>query len=179
MWFFENSFYDDQFCKESDYLRRILTANVYEVAKETPLHLASNLSDRLSTEILLKREDLQPVFSFKLRGAYNRMAQLSAEERSKGVITCSAGNHAQGVALSAQKLGVKAIIVMPIATPPIKWKNVKRLGAEIVLHGNDFDESKMECNRIAKVFYCFRKLQALILNRKEDLSLFRPSMIRL
>ncbi|KAJ3108444.1 threonine deaminase [Phlyctochytrium planicorne] len=133
-----------------DYLQMILTANVYDVAIETPLQKAHNLSTRLGSTILLKREDLQPVFSFKLRGAYNRMQQLSKEEKEAGVIACSAGNHAQGVALAAQKMGIKATIVMPVATPPIKWRNVKRLGAEVVLHGNDFDEAKAECFRLSK-----------------------------
>ncbi|KAJ3399867.1 threonine deaminase, partial [Chytridiales sp. JEL 0842] len=129
----------------------ILTANVYDVAQETPLQKAHNLSTRLSNTILLKREDLQPVFSFKLRGAYNRMQQLTPTERSKGVIACSAGNHAQGVALAAQKMGIEATIVMPTATPPIKWRNVKRLGASVVLHGTDFDEAKHECARLAEL----------------------------
>jgi threonine dehydratase len=120
-----------------------------DVANETPLQKAHNLSTRLNNTILLKREDLQPVFSFKLRGAYNRMQQLSEYERQKGVIACSAGNHAQGVALAAQKMGIKATIVMPVATPPIKWRNVKRLGAAVVLHGSDFDEAKTECARLS------------------------------
>ncbi|RKP05551.1 tryptophan synthase beta subunit-like PLP-dependent enzyme, partial [Thamnocephalis sphaerospora] len=124
-----------------DYLRLILTARVYDVAKETPLQQAINVSARLGANILLKREDLQPVFSFKLRGAYNRMQALSAEERSKGVIACSAGNHAQGVALSAQKMGIRATIVMPSATPEIKVRSVRRLGANVLLHGVDFDEA--------------------------------------
>ncbi|KAJ3196626.1 threonine deaminase, partial [Irineochytrium annulatum] len=133
-----------------DYLQMILTANVYDVAKETPLQLAQNLSTRLGNRILLKREDLQPVFSFKLRGAYNRMRQLTPEERAKGVIACSAGNHAQGVALAAQKLGMVATIVMPVATPPIKWRNVQRLGGTVVLHGRDFDEARAECARLCQ-----------------------------
>ncbi|KAJ3331050.1 threonine deaminase, partial [Blyttiomyces sp. JEL0837] len=135
---------------EPDYLRMILTANVYDVAIESPLQKAHNLSARLNNTILLKREDLQPVFSFKLRGAYNRMLQLTAAEKEAGVIACSAGNHAQGVALAAQKMGVQATIVMPVATPPIKWRNVKRLGATIVLHGEDFEEAKRECARLSK-----------------------------
>ncbi|KAI8837556.1 tryptophan synthase beta subunit-like PLP-dependent enzyme [Chytridium lagenaria] len=130
----------------------ILTANVYDVAIETPLQKAHNLSNRLNNTLLLKREDLQPVFSFKLRGAYNRMQQLSKEEREAGVIACSAGNHAQGVALAAQKMGIKATIVMPVATPPIKWRNVRRLGAEVVLFGNDFDEAKGECARLSQEY---------------------------
>ncbi|KAJ3313225.1 hypothetical protein HDU76_002694 [Blyttiomyces sp. JEL0837] len=134
---------------EPDYLKMILTANVYDVAIQTPLQKANNLSTRLGNTILLKREDMQPVFSFKLRGAYNRMQQLSPAEKAKGVIACSAGNHAQGVALAAQKMGIQATIVMPTATPPIKWQNVKRLGATVVLHGTDFDEAKSECARLS------------------------------
>ncbi|KAI9090471.1 tryptophan synthase beta subunit-like PLP-dependent enzyme [Phlyctochytrium arcticum] len=128
----------------------ILTAQVYDVAIESPLQRATNLSTRVNNNILLKREDLQPVFSFKLRGAYNRMRQLTADERQKGVIACSAGNHAQGVALAAQRMQIKATIVMPTVTPPIKWRNVKRLGADVVLFGNDFDEAKSECARLAE-----------------------------
>ncbi|KAJ2369632.1 threonine deaminase, partial [Coemansia sp. RSA 2607] len=135
---------------EPDYLQMILTSSVYDVASETPLTPAANLSARLSNTVLLKREDLQPVFSFKIRGAYNMMASLSAEERARGVIACSAGNHAQGVAMSAKHLGVKATIVMPVLTPAIKWRNVERLGAKVVLHGAGFDEAKKECARLAK-----------------------------
>ena len=108
----------------NDYLQRILRARVYDVAKETPLELGKNLSNRLNNRIWLKREDLQPVFSFKLRGAYNRMAQLDKEDLKRGVIASSAGNHAQGVALSASFLKCKAVIVMPITTPETKIKAV-------------------------------------------------------
>lgn len=132
-----------------DYLQNILTAQVYDVAKESPLQEAKNLSYRLQNTILIKREDLQSVFSFKLRGAYNRMVFLSMEEKEKGVIACSAGNHAQGVALAAQKLKINATIIMPLNTPPIKWKNVERLGANVLLFGADFDEAKVECFRIS------------------------------
>ena len=104
----------------TDYLQRILRARVYDVARETPLEDAPNLSRRLQNRVLLKREDLQPVFSFKLRGAYNRMAQLSQTELDKGVIASSAGNHAQGVALSARRLGCRAVIVMPRTTPEVR-----------------------------------------------------------
>ncbi|CAG8501052.1 4628_t:CDS:2 [Ambispora gerdemannii] len=131
-----------------DYLRLILTSRVYEIVKETPLQRANNLSNRLRNKIYLKREDLQQVFSFKIRGAYNKIAHLSDEERKNGVIACSAGNHAQGVALSAKHLGLPATIVMPIATPAIKWQNVHRLGAKVLLHGADFDEAKKECARL-------------------------------
>ncbi|KAF9450437.1 threonine ammonia-lyase [Macrolepiota fuliginosa MF-IS2] len=136
-------------CNTPDYLRLILTAKVYEILKETPLVLATNLSAKLGNEIWLKREDLQEVFSFKIRGAYNFMASLSEEERWKGVVTCSAGNHAQGVALSGARLGIPCTIVMPKGTPSIKVRNVARLGAKVVLHGLDFDEAKAECARLA------------------------------
>ncbi|PPQ71085.1 hypothetical protein CVT26_011625 [Gymnopilus dilepis] len=132
-----------------DYLRLILTAKVYEILKETPLVLAPNLSAKLGNQIFLKREDLQEVFSFKIRGAYNFMASLTDEERWKGVVTCSAGNHAQGVALSGARLGIPCTIVMPQGTPDIKVRNVARLGAKVVLHGVDFDEAKAECARLA------------------------------
>ena len=123
------------------YTKKILNARVYEVAEETPLELAETLSLRLDNRLWLKREDLQPVFSFKLRGAYNKIARLSAEQRRKGVIAASAGNHAQGVALAAQRLGLKALIVMPKTTPDIKVQAVERLGAEVVLRGNAYDDA--------------------------------------
>ncbi|THH28378.1 hypothetical protein EUX98_g5797 [Antrodiella citrinella] len=122
---------------------------VYEILKETPLLFCPALSARLGNQIWLKREDLQEVFSFKIRGAYNFMASLRDEERWKGVVTCSAGNHAQGVALSGQRLGIPCTIVMPKGTPSIKVRNVSRLGAKVVLHGADFDEAKTECARLA------------------------------
>jgi len=127
--------------KKRDYLERILNARVYDVAIETPLELAPNLTRRLGNDVLLKREDMQPVFSFKLRGAYNRMAQLSPSALKRGVIAASAGNHAQGVALAAQKLGTRATIVMPVTTPQIKVDAVKGRGAEVVLHGDSYDEA--------------------------------------
>ncbi|KAL1629636.1 threonine deaminase [Diplodia seriata] len=133
-----------------DYLRLILTSRVYEVVKETPLTHAVNLSNRLECNVMLKREDLQPVFSFKLRGAYNKMAHLDQEQSFKGVIACSAGNHAQGVAYSARKLKIPATIVMPSGTPDIKHKNVSRLGGHVVLHGPDFDSAKEEAHRLEK-----------------------------
>ncbi len=120
-------------------VRQILQATVYDVAVETPLEPAPRISERLNNNIRIKREDLQPVFSFKLRGAYNRISQLSSSQMKLGVITASAGNHAQGVALSAQKLGIRAIIVMPQTTPEIKIQAVIRLGGEVVLHGDSFD----------------------------------------
>ncbi len=124
-----------------DYLTRILTAKVYDVAVETPLQLAPALSARLHNRLYLKREDEQPVFSFKLRGAYNKMAHLSAAELSRGVIAASAGNHAQGVALAAQRLGCEATIVMPVTTPQIKIAAVKARGASVVLFGDSFSDA--------------------------------------
>jgi threonine dehydratase len=124
------------------YLREALTARVYDVAVQTPLEPAQRLGESLGARILLKREDLQPVFSFKLRGAYNRMARLSAEQLSRGVITSSAGNHAQGVALAARRLGARAVICMPVATPEIKVSNVRRLGGEVALVGESYQEAQ-------------------------------------
>jgi threonine dehydratase len=123
------------------YLRRILTARVYDVAVETPLEPAKNLSRRLGNQVLLKREDCQPVFSFKLRGAYNKMVHLAPEALARGVICASAGNHAQGVALGARKLGVRAVIVMPVTTPKLKVDAVHALGGEIVLHGDSYSDA--------------------------------------
>jgi threonine dehydratase len=125
----------------ADYLKKILTARVYDVAVESALEPARNLSRRLHNKVLLKREDQQPVFSFKLRGAYNKMAHLTAEQLRRGVICASAGNHAQGVALSAHRLGTRAIIVMPITTPQLKVEAVKALGGEIVLHGESYSDA--------------------------------------
>ncbi len=124
-----------------DYLEKILNAQVYDVAEETPLELADNISARSHNRIYLKREDEQPVFSFKLRGAYNKMASLSPQALKRGVICASAGNHAQGVALSAQRLGVRAVIVMPVSTPQIKVDAVKARGGEVVLAGESFSEA--------------------------------------
>jgi threonine dehydratase len=126
-----------------EYLARILKANVYEAARETPLQPAPNLSRRLGSLVLLKREDLQPVFSFKIRGAYNRVSRLNEEERARGVIAASAGNHAQGVALSAQRLGICATIVMPKTTPGIKVTAVRQFGADVILHGSSFDDARV------------------------------------
>jgi threonine dehydratase len=123
------------------YLELIREAPVYDVAQRTPLQLAPGLSRRLANRVLLKREDLQQVFSFKLRGAYNKILALSEEERRCGVIAASAGNHAQGVALAARKLGLKAVIVMPKTTPDIKVQSVQDLGAKTVLHGNTYDDA--------------------------------------
>lgn len=135
-----------------DYLTRILKSQVYEAAIETPLTYGSNMSSIYNNEIYLKREDLQPVFSFKIRGAYNKIAKLPLSLRQNGVVTCSAGNHAQGVAMSAAKLNINAIIVMPMATPNIKVNAVRRLGGPtvtILLHGNNFDEAAEECRRLS------------------------------
>ena len=126
---------------QSDYLERILKARVYDVAKETPLEFAPNLSARFDNQILLKREDMQSVFSFKLRGAYNKMAQLPPALLAQGVIAASAGNHAQGVALSASELGTTAIIVMPVTTPLVKVNAVKMRGGEVILHGDTYDDA--------------------------------------
>ena len=124
-----------------DYLEKILTAQVYDVAVETPLDPAPNLSVRIGNSILFKREDMQPVFSFKLRGAYNKIAKLSSERLKRGVICASAGNHAQGVALSAAKVGCRAVIVMPTTTPAIKIQAVRNRGGEVVLAGDSYDEA--------------------------------------
>ena len=127
--------------KKNDYLERILSARVYDVAVETPFELAPGLSARTGNRMLLKREDLQPVFSFKVRGAYNKMVQLPPAALRRGVITASAGNHAQGVALAAQRLRCRAVIVMPVTTPQIKIAAVKARGAHVVLHGDSYDEA--------------------------------------
>ncbi|WP_198972148.1 threonine ammonia-lyase, biosynthetic [Xylophilus sp. ASV27] len=125
----------------ADYLTRILNARVYDVAIESPLERARNLSIRLGNTVLLKREDQQPVFSFKLRGAYNKMAHLTPAQLERGVICASAGNHAQGVAMSARKLGTRAVIVMPTTTPQLKIDAVRALGGEAVLHGESYSDA--------------------------------------
>ncbi len=130
------------------YIKKILEARVYDVAVETPLEEAKGLSERLKNRILLKREDEQPVFSFKLRGAYNKMVQLSEEERACGVVAASAGNHAQGVAMSAKTLGIKATIVMPKTTPDVKVNNVRRLGGKVVLHGDAYDDAAAHAKKL-------------------------------
>lgn len=153
-----------------NYLPMILTARVYDVVQATPLTYATSLSTRMGCKISLKREDLQPVFSFKCRGAYNCIAQLSKEDKERGVVACSAGeqeklrlrlsqryltftrigNHAQGVALACSKLGITSTIVMPMNTPSIKFKNVQRLGSNVLLHGENFDAAKAECARLER-----------------------------
>src|SRR5207344_897135 len=135
--------------KKDDYLERVLSSRVYDVAIETPLELAASLSARLGNRLQLKREDLQPVFSFKLRGAYNKMARLPAAALKRGVICASAGNHAQGVALAAQKLGCKATIVMPVTTPAIKVLAVQRRGAEVLLHGDSYHEAGLYAKELS------------------------------
>ena len=134
----------------ASYLQRILRARVYDVAIESPLDEAPNLSKRLGNRVLLKREDLQPVFSFKLRGAFNKMVGLSPEMLAKGVIAASAGNNAQGVALAAQKLGCTAVIVMPVTTPEMKVQAVAARGAEVVLHGDTYDDACAEAQRLER-----------------------------
>jgi threonine dehydratase len=135
---------------QDNYLERILKAKVYDVAVETPLEPAPRLSRRLDNRVLFKREDLQPVFSFKIRGAYNKIAQLSAAAAQRGVICASAGNHAQGVALGARTRGIRAVVVMPITTPEIKVQAVADLGAEIVLHGDDYDAANDHAIGVAR-----------------------------
>ena len=132
-----------------DYLKNILTARVYDVAIESPLEHAVGSSELLKNTVLLKREDLQPVFSFKLRGAYNKMAHLSPSALKRGVICASAGNHAQGVALAAQKLGANATIVMPVTTPKIKVDAVSRRGATVMLCGDSYHEASLYAKRLA------------------------------
>src|SRR5713226_9271722 len=136
--------------KHDNYLERILKARVYDVASETPLELAPGLSRRLRNRLLIKREDLQPIFSFKLRGAYNKMAGLPRARLAKGVIAASAGNHAQGVALAAQRLGCRAVIVMPVTTPRIKVNAVAARGAEVLLHGDSYDEAYAHAKRVQR-----------------------------
>ena len=149
----------DKVLKPADYLKRILTARVYDVAVESALEPAKNLSLRLNNTVLLKREDQQPVFSFKLRGAYNKMAHLSPAQLKKGVICASAGNHAQGVALSAQKLGTRAVIVMPTTTPQVKIDAVKGWGGEVILHGDSYSDAHAH---------------AVVLEKKQGLTFVHP-----
>lgn len=134
----------------TDYLQRIRAARVYDVASATPLELASNLSERLGNRILLKREDLQPVFSFKLRGAYNKLTTLPEQTLQAGIICSSAGNHAQGVALAAKRKEIRAVIVMPVTTPSIKVEAVKSLGGEVILHGDTYDDAYAHARQLEK-----------------------------
>ena len=133
-----------------DYVRLILRSSVYDVMDESPITHGVGLSSKLNTNVQLKRDDLLPVFSFKLRGAYNMIAKLDDSQKNQGVIACSAGNHAQGIAFAAKHLNIPATIVMPVSTPSIKYQNVSRLGSQIVLYGNDFDEAKGECTKLAE-----------------------------
>ena len=135
-----------------NYIRKIETARkrLAGIARYTPIDEAPLLSQRLGSKVLLKREDLQPIFSFKLRGAFNKIAGLSEAKRSAGVIAASAGNHAQGVALSAQHLGVRAVIVMPRTTPPIKVAAVRARGARVILHGDTYDEAGSHARQLAR-----------------------------
>jgi len=135
---------------QENYVERILKAKVYDIAIETPLDAAPRLSRRLNNRVLFKREDLQPVFSFKIRGAYNKIAQLSPISAQRGVICASAGNHAQGVALGARTRGIRAVIVMPLTTPEIKVQAVADLGAEIVLHGDEYDQAYERAMELAR-----------------------------
>lgn len=132
------------------YIKRILNARIYDLAVETPLERAPLLSQRTGNQVLLKREDLQPVFSFKIRGAYNKLLQLTQEQREKGVIAASAGNHAQGLAMGANHLGIKATIVMPRTTPPIKVDAVRARGGKVVLHGDSYDEASAHAKKLVE-----------------------------
>src|SRR5215468_861250 len=134
----------------NSYLEKILTAKVYDVAIESPLEAAPSISRRTGNHVLLKREDKQPVFSFKLRGAYNKMAHLSPSRLARGVTCASAGNHAQGVALAAQRLGVPATVVMPVTTPRIKVTAVSSRGARVVLHGDSYHEAYLHARALAR-----------------------------
>jgi threonine dehydratase len=146
------------------YVKKILAAPVYELAVRTPLQAAPALSAALGNQILLKREDLQPTFSFKIRGAYNKLVQLSPEQKARGVVTASAGNHAQGVALAARELGIDATIVMPATTPELKVLGVRSRGAQALLHGESFP---------------FALAFALDLAQTTGKTLFRPSTTRM
>jgi threonine dehydratase len=134
----------------SNYLDRILNARVYDVAIETPLEPAARLSRRIGNKVLFKREDLQSVFSFKLRGAYNKLAQLTADEIARGVICSSAGNHGQGVALAAGKFATRAVVVMPVSTPAIKINAVRELGGDVILHGETYDDAYAKAVELAR-----------------------------
>ena len=132
------------------YVKKILEARIYDLARETPLEPAPLMSARLNNNVLYKREDLQPVFSFKIRGAYNKLLQLNDNERKRGVIAASAGNHAQGVAMGASHLGIKSTIVMPKTTPEIKVEAVKALGGKVVLHGDTYDDASAHAQRLVE-----------------------------
>ena len=131
-------------------MKSIVAAPVYRVAKHTPLESMDALSIRTRNTVLIKREDLQTAHSFKIRGAFNRMAQLTPEEKRRGVVAASAGNHAQGVALSGRELGIHALIVMPVTTPSIKINAVQGFGGEVLLHGSNFDEAKAKAMELSE-----------------------------
>ncbi|HUJ74547.1 MAG TPA: threonine ammonia-lyase, biosynthetic, partial [bacterium] len=133
-----------------DVFKQVLTARVYDLAQRTPLELARNLSAQVDNQVYLKREDQQPSFSFKVRGAANKVAHLSPAERQAGILCASAGNHAQGVALAARHVGVAALVVMPVTTPRIKVQAVKSLGAEVVLHGDSYSEAASHCQALQR-----------------------------
>src|SRR5690625_5183641 len=134
----------------NSYIKRILNARIYDLVIETPLDAAPLLSHRTGNTVLLKREDLQPVFSFKIRGAYNKLLQLGEDERARGVVVASAGNHAQGLAMGAKHLGIKATIVMPRTTPQIKVDAVRSRGAKVVLHGDSYDEASAHAQELVE-----------------------------
>ena len=132
------------------YLGLISKSKVYDVADKTPITFAGNLSSKLKNDVYLKREDMQPIFSFKIRGAYNKIANLSSQQQKMGVITASAGNHAQGVANACKTLKVPCLIVMPVTAPEIKVKSVKRFGSKVLLHGDNFDQASKKARQIAR-----------------------------
>ena len=132
------------------YLDLIAESKVYDVAENTPMTFASNLSSKLKNEVFLKREDMQPIFSFKIRGAYNKIANLSKQQQKRGVLTASAGNHAQGVANACKKLKIPCFIVMPVTTPEIKVKSVRRFGAKVLLHGDNFEQASKIAIQMAR-----------------------------
>ena len=138
------------FKSSKKYLDLIAKSKVYDVAKKTPITFASNLSSKLNNEVFLKREDMQPIFSFKIRGAYNKIANLSSQQKKRGVLTASAGNHAQGVANACKKLKIPCLIVMPVTSPEIKVKSVKGFGSKVLLHGDNFDQASKKAIQMAK-----------------------------
>jgi threonine dehydratase len=138
------------FKSSKKYLDLIVKSKVYDVAKNTPISFAGNLSNKLNNEVFLKREDMQPIFSFKIRGAYNKIANLSSHQQKRGVLTASAGNHAQGVANACKKLKIPCLIVMPVTSPEIKVKSVKGFGSKVLLHGDNFDQASKKALQMAK-----------------------------
>ena len=132
------------------YLDLIAKSKVYDVAEKTPISFAANLSSKLKNDIFLKREDMQPIFSFKIRGAYNKIVNLTTQQKQRGVIAASAGNHAQGVANACKKLKIPCFIVMPVTAPEIKVKSVKRFGSKVLLHGDSFDQAVKKAKQMAK-----------------------------